>query len=320
MNTVPQKKTVGLVTSIFLAGALPLLLYWMFVGQSSCSGPTEVRQMPLVQQWLVVVTAFGIKPIYLLISLVVIIRLWRQRAPDLTALRRGLIVFWLGENACAANYLFFGGHADLWEFFHDYGMAVAFSFITFAVMEGIDARVLKYSVAKERCAMLNLCHTCIKYTAVSCKLRRMLAMSIPALIAVAFMPLCASLKLVSYNVTILGSVQDYSHPMCSQLFETRYCAVLAIALLTASWAVLLFKREDPITPAKVLLAAAAGPMGFGLMRLFLYSAYSDNLLWFEEWEEFTELLFTIAVAYVLWLFRHSLFQKQGEKAIAIEAD
>jgi len=82
----------------------------------------------------------------------------------------------------------------------------------------------------------------------------------------------------------------------------RYCAILAILLLTVSWAILLCKRDDPVTPAKVLFSAAMGPMGFGLMRLFLYSAYNDNLLWFEEWEEITELLFTIAVGYVLWLF------------------
>jgi len=50
--------------------------------------------------------------------------------------------------------------------------------------------------------MLNLCHECIKYSAVPCKFRRIFAMTIPALIAVAMMPLCASLKVTSYNVTI----------------------------------------------------------------------------------------------------------------------
>jgi hypothetical protein len=322
MKTFCHSKAFWLGIAVFVAGAVPALFYWFFFGQTPEASPTEMRTMNIFEQWLVIATAFGIKPLYMLISLALVVWLWRQPATDLAALRCGLIFFWLGEFACAVNYLFLGGHSNLLEFFHDYGMAAAFSFITFAVLEAIDVRVLKYSAPKERCAMLNLCRTCIKYADAPCKLHRVFAIAIPALVVVAIMPLCATLKVVSYNVTIFGSIQNYSHGLSSQLFESRYCAILAIVFLTASWLVLLFKRDDPVTPAKILFSAAMGPLSFGLMRLFLYSAYNDNLLWFEEWEEITELLFIMATACLLWLFRHSLFDNRAAagNSPAIDSD
>lgn len=86
----------------------------------------------------------------------------------------------------------------------------------------------------------------------------------------------------------------------------------AIILLTASLLILSVKRDDPLPWAKLAFAAATGPLGFGFFRLMLGSCYSGNLVWFAFWEETTELLFIVAVAFVLWTFRHGLFpRKQG---------
>jgi rhodanese-related sulfurtransferase len=268
------------------------------------------RSLSVFEQWLVVITAFGIKPAYTLISLVVIIWLWRQRAPDLVALRWGLIAFWLGENACAVNYMIFHGNSDLWEYLHNLGMAVCFSFATYAVLEGMDRRLIKYSSAKDRCAALSLCRACIKHADVPCGLRRVFTMLIPATIAVAIMPLCADLKTAAYDTSIMGTNVHYSETLSDQLFEIRYCPALAILLLTASWLVLLFKRQEPVPLAKVLFAAGMGPVGFGFMRLFLAAAYREDPVWANAWEEITELLFVAAVAFVLLVFRQSLFAKE----------
>ena len=73
---------------------------------------------------------------------------------------------------------------------------------------------------------------------------------------------------------------------------------------------MLFKREEPVPPAKVLFAAATGPLGFGFMRLFLVAAYRENAVWANAWEEITELIFTAAVAFILFVFRQSLFAKE----------
>lgn len=269
--------------------------------------PAHTHPMSTLKQWVAVLTAFAIKPAHMALCLLLIIWLWPRRAADLLALRWGLVSFWLGEAACAVDYIGFGGLSDLWEYLHNFGMSVGWSFTAYALLEGVDRRIIKYSAAKERCAALSLCRACVKYEDVPCGLRRMFDLLIPASIVVAAMPLCSSLTVISYNVTILGALTNYSHLISSILFENWFCSGAAIALLGVSWLVLLVKREDPVTPSKILFAAALGPLSFGFFRLVLFSAYSDELLWASFWEEVTELLFVVSVGFVLWTFRDGLF-------------
>jgi len=317
MKMEQRKGVVWLGGGVLVAGLLPFLLYWFLPGHVQAwttllNGQTPAfRDTSQFEQWLVVVVAFGIKPIYILITTLLIIWLWRQRAPDLVALRWGLMAFWLGETACSVNYMFIQGNSDLWEYLHNFGMAVCFSFVTYALMEGTDRRLIKYSSAKDRCAALSLCRACIKYdTDVPCGLRRVFTMLLPATIVLAAMLLTADLEPAGYDTSIMGSSVHYSETFSDQLFEIRYCPVLAILLLTASWLVLLFKRKEPVPLAKVLFAAAMGPFGFGLMRLFLASVFREDLIQYVVWEEITELVFTSAVAFILFVFRHSLFANE----------
>jgi len=332
MKTSDRTFVVWLVAGIVGAGLLPILLYWLLspgaTGLSvdgarslaaqagSAAGVTEVRSLSLPKQWLAVITGFVIKPAHMLLCLALIVWLWRQRAPDLVALRWGLIIFLLGEASCAENYLACEGRSELWEFLHNYGMSVGFAFTAYALLEGLDRRVIKYSPAKERCAALSLCRACIKYADVPCGLRRLFHLLIPASILLAIMPLCVRPEVVSYNVTVLGTLTNYSHLISDQLYETWYCPALAIVLLLVSWLVLCFKRDDPVALSKVFFAAAMGPLSFGLFRLFLYSVYRDELLWAALWEEVTELLFVASVGFVLWVFRDSLFLRQTPAAVA----
>jgi len=298
--------------AILAAGLFPIA-WWYLSGSAAhfdAATPAFHDTSPL-EQWLAFSTAVAIKPVYLLLSLVLIIWLWRRKASDLVALRRGLIAFWLGENACSVNFLIYHGNGELWEYLHNFGMTVAFSFITYAVLEGVDQRLIKYSAAKDRCAALGLCRACIKYADVPCGFRRVFTLLIPATLVLALMPLCAGLREVAYDTNIVGSIQHFAQTRPRQLFEIRYCPLLAILLLTASWLVLRFKRTEPVALAKVLFAAAMGPLSFGLMRLFLFAAYREDLAWFIFWEEATELLFVVAVAFVLLIFRQSLFAAES---------
>jgi len=317
MKTNQQKSAVWLGGGVLVAGLLPLFLYWLLLGHVDAwtillnGQAAAFRDTSRFEQWLVVIVAFGIKPIYILITTLLIIWLWRQRAPDLLALRWGLIAFWLGENACSINFLFVRGNSDFWEYLHNFGMAVCFSFVTYALMEGTDRRLIKYSSAKDRCAALSLCRACIKYDATtSCGLRRVFTMLLPATIVLAAMLLTADLKPAGYDTNIMGSTVHYSETLSDQLFEIRFCPILAILLLTVSWLVLLFKRTEPVSLAKVLFTAAMGPFGFGLLRLFLSTAYREDLIQSVVWEEITELVFTSAVAFTLLVFRHSLFANE----------
>jgi hypothetical protein len=303
-------KTFLFTATILVAGLLPLLLYWPAFHLAPSPGLQVTREIGTLEQWLVVITAFGVKPGYMLLSLVWIIWLWRRTVSDLVSLRWGLIFFLGGEIACAANYVLFAGNSAVTDYFHSYGMAVGFSFIAYAALEGIDFRLIKYTPAKDRCAALSLCHACIKYADVPCGLRRLFSFFLPALMVVSLMLPCAELRPSTQKIRILDSAVEFANPMWAQLFENRYCAWLSLFLLLLSWGTLLFKQTEPVAAAKVWLAAALGPLAFGLTRLFLRTAYRDNLPWANIWEELTELLFIAGVGIVLWVFRGVLFQEE----------
>ena len=157
------------------------------------------------------------------------------------------------------------------------------------------------------CAALPLCRQCIKHAEAPCGLRRMFYLLIPATMTLAFMPLTADFSADSYNTTILGTLYNYSHAVLYQVYEIRLLPVAALALMAASFAVLLLKKREPVAWSKFLFAAGMGPLGFSLMRLFIYAPYHANQVWFAFWEEITELLFVVGVAVILWLFRKGLF-------------
>ncbi len=318
MNKQPPSMSLIWLT-ILGAGILPLLIYQLVVFNECGTAAAKcavlaTREMSHAEQGLAMTAGFVIKPVYMLLAFIWIVWLWRRNEPDLAALRRGLSAFWLGENACTLNYLCFGGRSDLWEYFHNFGMAVGFAFIAWAVLDGLDKRLIKLSPPHERCAALNLCKTCIKYSEVPCKLQRVFKLLLPATLIIAVIPLTAGIKSVAYNAVVMGTTEQYALMASSQGFENSYCPAMAIVFITASWLVMLFKKDAPVPLAKVLFAAALGPLGFGFMRLFLSGAFADNLLWYVVWEEVTELLFVAAVGYVLWIFRHTLLAKPVQEA------
>ena len=300
--------------AILVFGLLPLLIYWPSFAHPSLGLSRVALQIGSMLQWLLTFTAFGVKPTYMLLSLAWIVWLWRARASDLVALRWGLIFFLAGEIACAVNYLAFGGLSAMTDYLHSFGMAVGFSFLTYALLDGTDLRLVKYSPVKDRCAALSLCRACIKYADVPCGLRRLFSFLIPALVLISLMLPCAALKPLSIQTTVLGSTQEFLTPRWSQLFEGHYCAWSSVALLLASWASLSFKKVEPVRTAKIFFAAAMGPLGFGLMRVFLRTAFAENLVWANIWEELTELIFVAGVGMVLWTFRSSLFRDEVPQA------
>lgn len=274
------------------------------------------RESPKYEQWAAVISGFVIKPTYMVLSLILVVLLWRRTAPDLSALRWALFFFFVGEAWCAANYLVFVHESKLFEFLHSYGMVLCFAFTSYAFFEAMDHRFFKYSDPDERCAAIGLCKGCIKYTQVPCGLKRCFLLLTPAIIVVAFMPLLGTLISVSYNTRIFGAFYNYSHPVAHQVYESRFCPMAAIILLALSVAFLARAKTDPLLKSKVLMAAGLGCLGFGMMRWVLFAAYRDNLVWSGFWEEATELLFVAGVAVVLWIFRHGLFRPEAVKPSA----
>jgi hypothetical protein len=128
-----------------------------------------------------------------------------------------------------------------------------------------------------------------------------------------FIPLTAQPHVVSYNTRILWVFYNYSNPLVYQLFEIRCCPLFAIPLFAVAFTVLLFRKDDPVAPAKIFFSAGMGYLGFSILRLLLFSPFRDNVVWFTFWEEITELIYVGGVAFVLWLFHRALLSRKKDE-------
>lgn len=282
------------------------------------TAPLPSLQLSRLEQFLAVFCGFVVKTIYGLLAFVLVVVLWRSRSADLAAIRWAMIAFFVGENCCAANYLLFSEDSLLMEYLHSVGMLFSFALATYAILDGFDRRVLQLSDPARRCAALPLCGRCIKHEPVPCGLRRTFLMLLAALAIMALMPLNAQFMLDSYTVKVFSTATSYSQRAAYQAFELRYCPWLAAGFFAASLAV-LWVRPGSLALPKVLLAAGAGPFGFGLLRMILNLVYRDNLVYSIVWEETTEFLFVAGVMVVLWIFRHRLWPAHGHAETAAES-
>ncbi len=269
-------------------------------------GPVPYRVSPWYEQWPLFLTGFVVKPLHMLLSLGVVLALRRQRALDLAALRWGMAAFLFGESACAVNYIVFGEQSHLAEYLHCYGMLVAFAFITYAVLEGLDRRVIHLSAAGKKCAFLSLCPSCGKKSDGVCGVERVFKMLLVTLLVAVPISFCSRPSMVSYNTRILLSAYNFSHAAVYQIYESRCCPAMAMFFLGWSLVVLVRGRDGRLRLAKVLFSAGMGAFGFGVFRVILFGLFKDNLVWFSCWEEITELILAGAVAYVLFVFRGKL--------------
>jgi rhodanese-related sulfurtransferase len=288
-------------------------LFDRFITHSDKVEEFPFRPMSWHLQLLAVIVGFVVKPVYMGITLLAAVLLWRSRARDLVALRWSVIFFLIGETLCVVYYVLFDHASYLLEYLHSFGMVLSFGFATYAILEGMDIRILRLSDPNKRCAVLDLCGKCIKYENVQCGLQRLFLLLIVALAIVALMPLNSDWHYSSYNTKIFGTFYSYLHRVIYQQYERVFCPIVSAVLLTVSLLILAFKKERPLPLAKLLLAAGIGPMGFGLLRTVLAGLYSQNKMWFDFWEETTELLFVAGICYVLWIFRQQLLQRPTRK-------
>jgi len=281
-----------------------------FKTESSVIKPPPFRKASPFEQWVAVLTGFVIKPIYTLLSLLLIIWLRKSGEIELKALKYAMVFFFLGENCCAANYLFFDHESYLLEYLHSVGMLLCFGFAMYGVLEGIDKYAVQYSTPNKKCALLSLCAHCIKFENVPCALQRCFIFISLACAAVALVPICAPLKMISYNTVIWKTSYNYSHPVIYQIFEVRYCPFLASGLFLLTSLILWLRPKNYLNLSKITFAAAGGPLSFSFFRFILFHGFQENLVWMEFWEEITEFIFIAAVAFILWQFRQSLFEKK----------
>jgi len=267
------------------------------------------RESPMHEQWAVVSAFFGIKCVYSLLALGIVVILWGRRETDLSAIRWAMIFFFVGEGCCFLNVMAFFEDSMLLEHLHSVGMVLSLGFATYGLLEGWDARLIHYS-GDSRCAMMGFCRACDKYGETGCALRKLFLLLIPATALLAAMPLCSDLRHVAYNTRVLGVLHSYRHPVVHQLYELRYLPALAVILLAGCFLVLWLVERRPVVVSKILFSAAVGAMGFSLLRLMLVAPFSDNQVWFAFWEETTELIYVGLIGAVLALFQRGLLPAQ----------
>lgn len=268
------------------------------LGDLSPEATKRIAFTPL-EQFLICFTSFGLKPLYGLLSLGAVIALRRRQEPHWRALHWGLLAFFLGEAACAVNYLFYKLENFTWEFWHCYGMLIAFSLISYALVEFSDRFIVRYSLRDAPCAFLGLCKACYKHQPSACTLWVLFLFTVPAIGLLCLIPLSAAFRDFSSVGAVYGTNVLFTHSTLQQLYEIRVYPLLALFFFSLSWAILLKKREAGMEASKPLFAAGLGTLGFSLLRFLLYWSFSDNVLWAQSWEEITEFLFASSVTVLL---------------------
>lgn len=239
--------------------------------------------------------------------------LWKSLQPEFISIRRAMLAFFIGENACAVNFLFYNEQSLFFEYLHCYGMLVCFGLMSYAMMTFFDKRIFKYSNKDDKCSLLPICGKCYKYTDVACTLKQFFLFAIPATIINAMMPLTAQVKSFFYVGDVLGSQMVFGHSSLQQVLEARLCPVVAIFFFILAWLVLLIKKEKGFQACKILFAIGLGPLGFSMLRFFVFWVYSDNPLWAEAWEELSEFMFICGLMFVV-IKRHLILKAKKQNS------
>jgi rhodanese-related sulfurtransferase len=275
-------------------------------------------QLTTSEQVVPVLSGFVIKPIHMLLSLFLIIILWKNKESDLNVLRWGIFLFLAGETFCAINFLFFNDESIIADYLHNYGMALGFGFVIYALLEGVDKRIAKISVEKRPCSLISLCGKCSKSNAVPCRLQQLFLWICIGFAVVALLPLLVEIQTDSYVTLIFNTLHQYTHLAVFQYFEYRFIPVFSVACFISAYLLQIFNKDTIIPQAsRILFSGGAGALLFGFFRLLLNTAFIGQLHWSDFWEETTEFLFILFIALSLWYFKEQLIKAKTNATSAI---
>lgn len=258
-----------------------------------------------VMQWLVFIVAFVVKPLYMVLSLVLIVVLWKRPRRYMVILRWSLLSFFIGEAACAVNYVLPGGTYAVLDVIHGAGMVGMSALLPWALFLTADEKILNFSHPVNNCAMLKLCGSCWKHKEVPCGLKRLFLFLAPTLAVTALIPLAAKLEPAHYALQVLGVKVDFIFPQLMLTVELRCYPIIAAGLLVLS---LLTARGGPegVKRSQPFFFIGLGFLLFSMFRFVLVSGFMNRPHWFNFWEEATELLAVIGIGFFLWVFHKQL--------------
>jgi hypothetical protein len=256
------------------------------------------------EQLATVITAFGNKPFYMGLALLLALWLRRRREPDLSRIRWAMILFFVGESACALSVLKLGLCMPL-ELIHGLGMVAMGVFLPWGLLEFVDRRILNISDSQRACVFLRLCNGCWKREDRACPLFRLMRLLLPMLVVLSLIPLTAPTHPHIVRYVVWGTpVVDELYPAIAVAQGLAYPLFAVFFFL---WAfVVLRGGPASIEKAKAPFFLGVGFFSYALFRFFLQHSFGHKVFLADVWEELTELSTIIAVGWFLWVFRQSL--------------
>jgi rhodanese-related sulfurtransferase len=275
------------------------------------SSPENTVPLTLFQQIIAVISGLVFKPTYMLLSLLLILFLYRSRekSRDMVLIRWGLVFFLAGESFCALNFLCTGGHNTILDIFHGAGMVLMGMLVGWGVFDMLDQRLLGISAADKACALRRFCGQCWKQQDVSCFAQRIFLFLTPTFALLSLMPLVSPLRSLYHMSLVFGDPVLYAYSIDLQLVDFRLYPGLAFILFI--WALVNLKGgPKSLTKVQLPFFAGFGLMSFSLFRFFLLEAYRQLPIWSDFWEETTELISILGLGLLL-IFYRSNFKKES---------
>ena len=280
----------------------------------SASGPAPpAERISVWQQVAETAAGLGFKPTYMLLSLALGLALLREKARDLKLLRWGLLLFFLGEAACAIDYWIAGDRGLALDLIHGTGMVLMGMLVGWGLFELLESRVLRMVEPEARCALQRFCGRCWKQGDASCGLHRMMLLVAPALAVLAMIPWSTPLRTMLVHQRVFLSDVQFSYSLGQLLVDFRLFPLLAVLCFLTTFA-LLWGGVASLRRAKLPFFAGLGLMSFSVFRHFLVEAYRSSPVWLDFWEEATELVLTVALGFFLLTFRKQLGWRQRAQA------
>ena len=284
--------------------ALVVVCTMAFSADSSASDP---RLLPIGfwAQASMVAGAYFVKPLYMLLTLLIVLMFKGRRSQDMVLIRTGLLLFLLGELACMFNYALTAGTSDVLEIAHDLGMVSMNALLPWGLLLLLDDRVFHYLDQDKTCVLQRLCGRCWKKEDVPCGPHSLAKFLLPALMVVSLIPWFVPLRPFAVVMPVFGTDVLWVRSTWNLLFELRlFPAIGAVCFAIAFVFVLRGKRG--LQPSLPWLFMGVGFASFALFRTVLFSMFYENPAWDNWWEEATELLAVIAVLWGLTAFRTQL--------------
>jgi thiosulfate sulfurtransferase len=264
-----------------------------------------VVEISLLSQIAVTLAAFVVKPVYILMSVVVFLMLWRENSVDLVLIRNAMLAFFIGENACTLNYLVASNNSAWLEFIHGLGMVAMFFLLFWGLMRFIDERVLYYNDSDKRCAFQRYCKHCWKKEPVFCGLHRLALWLLPALAFVALIPVTMPLRPFKIVMPVFLSDVVWLKDFWNLFVEFRLYPILGALCFMVSF-LYLRRGRDGLKKAQLPFFLALGFTSYSFFRFGLLLTFNENQGWADWWEESTEFIMIAMVLLFLAIFKDQL--------------